>query len=96
MTNQQRTTRKPFSPASKEANGPTSPTTPKPAEAGVPEIENRATGIAVITALTKQGIRITEMCIRDRFKVKRLNCKGANVLCYMEQLKLAEQNLSAQ
>lgn len=59
MTNQQRTTRKPFSPASKEANGPTSPTTPKPAEAGVPEIENRATGIAVITALTKQGIRIT-------------------------------------
>lgn len=38
MTNQQRTTRKPFSPASKEANGPTSPTT-KPAEAGVPEIE---------------------------------------------------------
>lgn len=58
-TNQLKTTRAGFRPASKEAKGPTKPTIPKPAEAGVPEIDNKATGIAVITALIRQGTRIT-------------------------------------
>ena len=48
----------PFKPASKEASGPTIPTTPKPAEAGVPETERSATGIAVITALSRHGTKI--------------------------------------
>ncbi len=57
-TSQHTKVRTRLNPASKEAKGPTKPTTPNPADDGVPEIENSATGIAEITALTKHGTRM--------------------------------------
>ena len=48
-----------FNPASIEANGPTNPTIPNPADCGVPLTENSATGIAERIAVDKHGIKIT-------------------------------------
>ena len=46
-----------FNPASIEANGPTKPTRPNPADCGVPLTEKSATGIAERIAVDKHGIR---------------------------------------
>jgi len=45
-------------PASMAASGPTMPTIPKPADCGVPLIDNNATGIAEMIAVNKHGNRI--------------------------------------
>lgn len=57
-TNQLINSRIILKPASNEANGPTNPTKPKPAEAGVPETENNATGIAEMIAVNRHGTKI--------------------------------------
>lgn len=58
ITNQLINNKAIFRPASIDAKGPTRPTKPNPAEAGVPEMENKATGIAEMAAVIKQGIRM--------------------------------------
>ena len=47
-----------YLPASIEASGPTMPTRPNPADAGVPDTWNNATGIADTIAVISEGRRI--------------------------------------
>lgn len=51
-------------PASIEASGPTNPTKPKPADAGVPLTWNKATGMAETIAVIRVGSKIIGWILR--------------------------------